>query len=184
MIVPSTVGDGYITEPVGTGPYMFEEWVRDSHFSVSANPNHWRKAQHRQVVFRVIGDESARVSALRAGEIDIATMIPVHEIPALEADPNIEVLSVLGTRSYFLEMNVNKPPFNDVRVRQAMNYAVDIDTLIEVLYEGEPPGYHLYCLPRPLPIMMGCPSMNTIQRRRCSYWQRLVIPTASSLSWM
>ena len=137
MIVPSTVGDGYITEPVGTGPYMFEEWVRDSHFSVSANPNHWRgKPSIDKVVFRVIGDESARVSALRAGEIDIATMIPVHEIPALEADPNIEVLSVLGTRSYFLEMNVNKPPFNDVRVRQAMNYAVDIDTLIEVLYEG------------------------------------------------
>jgi peptide/nickel transport system substrate-binding protein len=137
MIVPHTVGDGYITEPVGTGPYMFDEWVRDSHLSVVANPNYWiGKPNIDRVVFRVIGDESARVSALRAGEIDIATMVPVHEIPALEAAPNIDVLSVLGTRSYFLEMNVNKPPFNDVRVRQAMNYAVDIDTLIEVLYEG------------------------------------------------
>jgi len=137
MIVPHTVGDEYITEPIGTGPFVFDEWVRDSHFSVVANPDHWRgKPNLDKVVFRIIGDESARVSALRAGEVDIATMIPVHEIPALEADRNIDVVSVLGTRSYFLEMNVNKPPFNDIRVRQAMNYAVDIDTLIDVLYEG------------------------------------------------
>lgn len=137
MIVPSSVGDEYITRPVGTGPFVFEEWVRDSYFSVSQNEDYWGgRPNLDKVVFRVIGDESARVSALRAGEIDIAAMIPVHEIPALEKDPNIEVMSVMGTRSYFLELNVNKPPFDDIRVRRAMNYAIDIDTAIGVLYEG------------------------------------------------
>ncbi len=138
MIVPRSVGDDYITKPIGTGPFVFEEWVRDSHFSVTRNDRYWgRKPKVDRVVFRVIGDESARVSALRSGEIDIATFAPVHEIPSLKRDPQIDVVSVMGTRSYFLEMNVNKPPFNDIRVRQAMNYAIDIDTAINVLYEGQ-----------------------------------------------
>lgn len=137
MIVSHSISDGYITKPVGTGPFVFDEWVRDSYFSVIRNPAYWRDTPNLdKVVFRVIGDESARVSALRAGEIDIATLIPVHEIPALEKDPNIEVVSVMGTRSYFLELNVNKPPFDDLRVRQAMNYAIDIGTAIDVLYDG------------------------------------------------
>ncbi|NLN16805.1 MAG: ABC transporter substrate-binding protein [Firmicutes bacterium] len=137
MIVPKSVGDSYIDKPVGTGPFVFEEWVRDSHFSVVRNPEYWGDPPKvDRVVFRVIGDESARVSALRSGEVDIATFIPVHEISSLENHPEIDVVSVLGTRSYFLEMNVNKPPFNDIRVRQAMNHAVDMDTIINVIYEG------------------------------------------------
>lgn len=138
MIVPRAVGDEYITRPVGTGPFIFSEWVRDSYFSVLRNEEYWRgKPNLEKVVFRVIGDESARVSALRAAEIDIATMVPVHEIPTLTKDPDIEVVSVMGTRSFFLEMNVNKPPFDDIRVRRAMNHAVDLDTAIDVLYEGK-----------------------------------------------
>lgn len=137
MIVPHSVGDEYIDHPIGTGPFVFEEWVRGSHFTVARNENYWgKKPQLDRVVFRIIEDASARVAALRAGEVDIATFIPVHEIPSLESASHLEVVSVLGTRSYFLELNVNKPPFNDIRVRQAMNYAVDIDTIINVLYEG------------------------------------------------
>lgn len=137
MIVPHSVGDEYIDHPIGTGPFVFEEWVRGSHFTVVRNENYWgKKPQLDRVVFRIIEDASARVAALRAGEVDIATFIPVHEIPSLESASHLEVVSVLGTRSYFLELNVNKPPFNDIRVRQAMNYAVDIDTIINVLYEG------------------------------------------------
>lgn len=137
MIVPHNVGDEYIDHPIGTGPFVFEEWVRGSHFTVVRNENYWgKKPQLDRVVFRIIEDASARVAALRAGEVDIATFIPVHEIPSLESASHLEVVSVLGTRSYFLELNVNKPPFNDIRVRQAMNYAVDIDTIINVLYEG------------------------------------------------
>lgn len=137
MIVPASTGDDYITKPIGTGPFVFSEWVRDSHFIVEKNPNYWgQEPEIDRLIFRVIGDESARVSALRSGEVDIATFIPVHEVASLQADPRIEIVSVLGTRSYFLEMNVNKPPFDDIKVRQAMNYAIDMETLISVLLEG------------------------------------------------
>jgi len=137
MIIASEVGDDYVEDPVGTGPFVFEEWVRGSHFAVVRNENYWgQEPLIDRLVFRIIGDESARVSALRAGEIDIATFIPVHEIESLEEHPDIDVVSVLGTRSFFLEMNVNKPPFDDIRVRKAMNYALDIDTALDVLYEG------------------------------------------------
>lgn len=67
-------------------------------------------------------------------------------IPEIEADPALQVLSVRGTRSAFLEMNVQRPPFDDVRVRQAMNYAVDVDLLIEYVLAG---------LATPIPSLMS-----------------------------
>ncbi|NLK08644.1 MAG: hypothetical protein GX316_08095 [Firmicutes bacterium] len=137
MIVPHTVGDRYITAPVGTGPFIYEEWVRDSHFSVVKNQNYWgTEPALDKVVFRVIGEAPARVAALRAGEIDIAAMVPMHEAKGLDNDPNIELVEVMGTRSHFLELNYNKPPFDDIRVRKAINYALDIETAVQLLYEG------------------------------------------------
>lgn len=137
MIVPHTVGDDYIEQPIGTGPFVFEEWVRGSHFSVVRNENYWgKKPNIDRVVFRFIKDDSARVAAVRSGEVDIAILLPHHEVPTLDKARNLEVISVPGTRSFFLEMNVNKPPFNDIRVRQAIAYAIDVDTVIDILYGG------------------------------------------------
>ncbi|MBA7716027.1 hypothetical protein ES703_125086 [subsurface metagenome] len=89
-----------------------------------------------RVIFQVIPEDSTRVAALQAGEVDIIQGVQAHMISILEADPNISVKTCGGTRPFWMEMNPNKPPFNDVQVRHALNYAVNVDLLIEKVLGG------------------------------------------------
>jgi peptide/nickel transport system substrate-binding protein len=89
-----------------------------------------------RVIFRFIPEASTRVAALKAGEVHIIDQVATHLVPALAVDPNVLVKTCNGTRAHWLEMNVTRPPFDDVRVRQAMNYAVDVDLIIEQVLGG------------------------------------------------
>jgi len=86
-----------------------------------------------------------RVAALLAGEVDIIQALPPELISTLEQTPGIQVLTVPGTQPKWVELNVNAPPFDDVRVRQALNYAVDKELIIEAIYGG-----NAVALPGPL----------------------------------
>jgi peptide/nickel transport system substrate-binding protein len=150
LIVPKhyveAVGDARFAEqPIGTGPFRFVRWDKgqhvvmerfDAYYGGSPDIPPVGPAQVDRVVFRVLPETSTRIAALRAGDIHIATQIPVDLIPEIEAAPTLAVMSVRGTRSTFLEMNVNKPPFEDVRVRRAINYAIDVGTIIEFIFAG------------------------------------------------
>jgi peptide/nickel transport system substrate-binding protein len=89
-----------------------------------------------RLVFRAIPDSTARVAALQAGEVDIIQSVPSHLVPVLETDSDVVVKTASGTRPYWMEMNVNRPPFDDVRVRQAMNYAVDASLIVGTFLGG------------------------------------------------
>ncbi len=89
-----------------------------------------------RLVFRAIPDSATRVAALQAGEVDIIQSVPSYLTPVLEADLDIEIKIVSGTRPYWMEMNVNRSPFDDVRVRQAMNYAVDVSLIVGTFLGG------------------------------------------------
>ncbi|MCR4391390.1 MAG: ABC transporter substrate-binding protein [Candidatus Acetothermia bacterium] len=140
------VGDAYFAEnPIGTGPFRFVRWDKgvqvvmeryDGYYGGSPDIPPVGPAKLDRVIFRVLPETSTRIAALRAGEIHIATRIPVDLIPEIEAGPNLLVMSVRGTRSTFLEMNVTQPPFDDVRVRRAMNYAIDVNKIIEHVLGG------------------------------------------------
>jgi len=84
----------------------------------------------------VIPEASTRVAALLAGEVDIIQAVPAELISTLEQTPGIQVKTVPGTQPKWMEMNVNQPPFDDVLVRQALNYAVDKELIIEAIYGG------------------------------------------------
>ena len=88
------------------------------------------------VIFRAIPEASTRVAALFAGEGDIIQSVPAELIDTLKQTPGIHVSTAPGTQPKWMEMNVNKAPFDDVRVRQAMNYAVDKDLIIQKIYGG------------------------------------------------
>jgi peptide/nickel transport system substrate-binding protein len=88
-------------------------------------------------VFRVIPEASTRVAALLAGEVDIIQGVPPELISTLEQTPGIQVKTVAGTQPKWMEMNVNQAPFDDVRVRQALNYAVDKQLIIDAIYGGK-----------------------------------------------
>jgi peptide/nickel transport system substrate-binding protein len=126
--------EGFGSNPVGTGPFTFVEWVKDERVVFEANRDYWGGSPKiKTVIFTPIPEEATSIAALEAGDVDIISVPPEYVDQAPEG---IEVVTVPGTRAYFLAMNVNEEPFDDVRVRQAMNYAIDVESIIENVLNG------------------------------------------------
>ena len=141
------VPQGYITEhgsehfasnPVGTGPYVLEEWVKDDHITLRKNPNYWGDEPEIDVLtFRTVPDIASRVATLLAGEADIATDLQPATVQEVENREDLSVVSRPGMRSVFLLFNTKiDTPVTDRRVRQAINYAVDKDAIIANILDG------------------------------------------------
>lgn len=138
--------EGFIAAPIGTGPFKFissqpgfEEIVLerfDDYYGGAPSLEPVATSCAQQVVFRVIPEASTRIAALLAGEVNITTNVPQDLIATLGANTNVQVKTAPGTQPKWLELNVNMAPFDDVRVRQALNYAVDKDLIIAQIYGG------------------------------------------------
>ncbi len=129
--------DKPITKPVGTGPFMFKEWTPGSKLVMVRNENYWgKKPNLEEVVFQVIPDDAARVVALETGEVHVAVRIPPFDIPRLRANPKLTVVSAPSVRTIYLGFNHLKEPFQDKRVRQALNYAVNKEAIVKHVLGG------------------------------------------------
>jgi len=138
---------GFIEAPIGTGPFKFvsmqpgfTEVVMEKfadYYGGSPDLPPVGPACVDTAVFRVIPEASTRVAALLAGEVDIIQNVPTELVSTLEQVPGIQIKTAPGTSPEWMEMNVNKPPFDDVRVRQAMNYAIDKQLLIDAIFGGK-----------------------------------------------
>lgn len=127
--------EGFLTSPVGTGPYTFVEWVKDEQVVLEANPDYWRGAFNIEtVIFRPIPEAATRLAAIEAGDVDIIAEVPTEYVN--QPGAGVEIATIPGTRAYFLALNVNVAPFDDVRVRQAMNYAINTEELVEFVLNG------------------------------------------------
>jgi len=141
----------FITKtPIGTGPYKFVRWAKDEEIVLEANTSYFRGAPRiKTVVFRPIPDDAVRVAALQNGEIDIAVNIPPHlaNIIAnhprlfLSTAPSVRTIQLMYyTHQFDRQHKVVGPyagPIADRRVRQAMNYAVDVDEIIKTVLDGK-----------------------------------------------
>ena len=139
----------FIEHPVGTGPFEFVSASPGLEEIVVQRFEHYRDgsegapiplpaggASVERVTFRVIPDASVRTAALLIGEVDIIQAVPLDLAETMEENPNIQVKTAPGTQPKWMEMNVNRPPFDDVRVRQALNYAVNKGRIIDKVYGG------------------------------------------------
>lgn len=125
-------GDDFGNKPVGTGPYKFVEWVKGDHVKLEANLDYWGGAPSiAEVTVRTIPEDATAASALQAGEVDIVR----HLIPEY-LDQVPKAVSVHGIEFPWIRINTNVEPLNDVRVRQALNYAIDKEALRDALYSG------------------------------------------------
>jgi peptide/nickel transport system substrate-binding protein len=129
--------------PVGTGPFEFVEWIQGERIVLKANPNYWKVGYPRleTVIFRTIPHSSGRVAAISTGEVDIAVLLSAVEAKSLRGVPGVNVISYPMSRVYYIAFNnvtsgVGEPT-EDPLVRQAMNYAVDVDSIIDTLFEGQ-----------------------------------------------
>lgn len=125
------------TEPVGTGPFMITEWAINEQIVLEAFQDYWQgPAPTSTITVRTILEDATRIAALQAGEVDLINAVPYARIPELEGNESINVATVPSPRVFFIAIDPREPPFDDVRVRQAMNYAVDRDAIIQSLYLG------------------------------------------------
>jgi peptide/nickel transport system substrate-binding protein len=126
-------------KPVGTGPFKFVEWKRDERLVVERNPDYWQgPADASRVTFRFIPEFSARMAALLSGEIDIMKDVPPHTVEAVERSGRAKVRSTVSSRiNYLALVNLKPGPMQDLRVRRAMNHAVDVDELIKAVLRGQ-----------------------------------------------
>ncbi len=142
-IVPakSLTPDGLkaLTEnPVGTGPYKLQEWKREQSITLVRNDSYWgAKPAIATIEIRVIPDVTARVSALLAGEVHLIPDVPPQSIDQVNKSGTAETKPVYGRRIIYVGFNTLIPGlFQDVRARQAINYAVDVDKIIRTVMEG------------------------------------------------
>jgi peptide/nickel transport system substrate-binding protein len=125
-------------KPIGTGPFRFVEWKRDERLVLERNPDYWQgPADISRVTFRFIPEFSARMAALLSGEIDIMKDVPPHAVEAIEKSGRATLRSTVSSRiNYLALVNLKPGPMQDLRVRRAMNHAVDVDELIKQVLKG------------------------------------------------
>ncbi|MFC1492185.1 ABC transporter substrate-binding protein [Nitrospinota bacterium] len=125
--------------PVGSGPFTMVRWKKGQEIVYEANPNYWKPGVPRvkTAITKKIPEPTTRVAALAAGDVDLIDAIPPQLVPLVKSKPNLEVLAGPGVRTCYINM-VIKPgaPWADVRVRRALNYAVDKDTIIKYILQG------------------------------------------------
>lgn len=133
-----TPADVVGAKPIGSGPYVVTEWKQGDRVVLKANPEHWNgEPAIKDVIFRDIPELSSRINELKAGSVDIA----VGLTPDTAADANSDkskVVSVAGLRKMHMGISCNGiEPLKDKRVRQALNYAVDVKTMVDTLVGGQ-----------------------------------------------
>ncbi|MDB5817075.1 MAG: hypothetical protein JWQ11_715 [Rhizobacter sp.] len=129
--------------PVGNGPFKFVEWQRGQYVKLERNPDYWNKAEPLldSIIIRFIPDPGARSAAFESGELDAGGSIPVALADAkrLSMKPDLTIpvrgSEALATMSY-VEFNMRKAPFNDVRVRRAIAHALDRDFMMKNIWYG------------------------------------------------
>jgi len=134
--------------PVGTGPFVFKEWVKGSHVRLDRNPNYWGKGPNGEaqpyldgVVFKFIPDAAARTVALEAGEIDtaLASTIPLTNLNRFQDKKKYTIDTDDGrylSTIFLAQFNVRKPQLADKRVRQAFAHAIDRQALLKIVFLG------------------------------------------------
>lgn len=140
--------------PIGTGPFLFESWAKGSRVVVKRFAGYWgKRAGLNQIVFQVVVDARQRLINLESGSVDLAMAILPDEQPFVELHPDLVLHHTPGNDVSYLAFNTRMPPFDDVRVRRAVSYAVNKEPIVKLGYQGRavaadtplPPtmwGYH------------------------------------------
>jgi peptide/nickel transport system substrate-binding protein len=131
----------------GTGPFKLTDYVQGNSNTYEKNPDYWDKETINEkefklpyvdkIVYRIIKDEATRITALRTGKLDIMELVRWQDVDTLKkSSPDLKWNKWLATSGTFLSMRVDTKPFDDVRVRRAMNLAINKDEIIKAYYNG------------------------------------------------
>ncbi len=146
-----TYGKDIGRHPVGTGPFKFVSWQADTMLAVK-NANYWKPGLPKvdSVTFRSVPENGSRIAMLQTNEAQFVYPLPSEMVPMVEKNPALSIINAPSIIARYVAMNTMKKPFNDVRVRQALNYAIDKNAWAKIVYRG-----YAGPLPSPLPPKLG-----------------------------
>jgi peptide/nickel transport system substrate-binding protein len=142
-----------VDSPIGTGPYKLEAWEKGSQIVLTANEDYWGDAPAiPTVVFRWSEESAQRLVELQSGDVDGIDNVGTEDFETVSGDSNLQLIEREPLNVFYLGFNVDKPPFDNEQLRQAIGYAIDKDRIIENFYpEGSiaadqflPPGIPQY----------------------------------------
>lgn len=131
------MGPDFVSNPVGTGPFKFEKWLRNDRIILTANKDYWGGAPYLdRAIFRSIPDNSVRFLELKTGNIDICQFPNPEDIDLAKADPKLTLVEQPGMNIGYLSFNHTKPLWQDVRIRKAIAMAINKPAIVENIYYG------------------------------------------------
>ena len=140
VVSPTAVkkfGADYALQPVGTGPFKYVSWDRGQRVVLEKNASYWRyPVKVDRVVYRPIVEDQARLTELLTGSLDLIVGVPPDFVGQLEGNPRVTLLKQVGAHVWYLGINNQKKPFEDKRVRQALNYAVNKEAIVRDVLKG------------------------------------------------
>lgn len=123
-------------QPVGSGPYKFGEWLTGDHITLIRNDQYYgTKPFFERIEFKFVGDATTRTLMIETGQADVALRIQPNDVQKLRSIASLKITQVMGRNIYFA-LNSTKPPFNDIKVRKAVNYAVDKQAIVDHILLG------------------------------------------------
>ena len=127
----------YFQNPVGTGPFKFVGWDHNVRISLTANPDYWDGAPAlSQLIFRPLADEQTRITEFLSGGVDVIFDVPPDNIDQVQNTQSAVFVQQPGPHVWWVTLNTTRPPFDNVLVRQAVNYAVNKDALTQDILKG------------------------------------------------
>ncbi|TEU16766.1 MAG: ABC transporter substrate-binding protein [Anaerolineales bacterium] len=140
MLSPAAIekhGRDISIQPVGTGPFKFASWTPGVEVVLEKNPDYWGEPpQIDRVIYRPVIEDLSRLTELEAGSVNFIVNIPPDELARLKGDDRFTVVEQAGMHTWWVAFNHTRAPFDDKRVRQAMNYAINKQAIVDNILKG------------------------------------------------
>ncbi|MCL4425518.1 MAG: ABC transporter substrate-binding protein [Firmicutes bacterium] len=141
MISPTAAkkyGENFSQNPVGTGPFIFVKWDKEQQIVLKANKAYWGGAPKvDRVIFKVVKENAVRANELLTGSADIIDGVDPNDVPRLQQDSNVRLLTAPGMNINYLGIRTDKKPFDDPRIRQAISMAINREAIVKSLYQDK-----------------------------------------------
>ena len=123
--------------PIGTGPFKFDSWVRNDRLTLVKNEDYWgEKAKLDELIIRPIADNAARLQALQSGEIQGYDLVEPQDIATIEGDSNLQIIDRPAFNVAYVGFNIARKPTDDIEVRKAIAYGLDRQAVVDNFYSG------------------------------------------------
>ena len=140
IVDPKVIVDSnfdYTKQSAGSGPYNLKEYAKGDHVTLVRNDNYWGdRPEIDTLVFRTVPEAGSRIAALQTGEASVIYPMPTDQVATIRAAGDINMISEPSTTMRYVTLNTNVEALSDVRVRQAMNYALNQEEYCKVMYSG------------------------------------------------